>query len=57
MVAGSSAARDGAVQRGRGLGADPTVDGEPIRFLECDDSRFRTPTEDPVGRTGVVSGP
>jgi hypothetical protein len=53
----ASAARDGTVQRGRGLGAHPTVDGETIRFLECDDSRFRTPTEGPVGRTGVVAGP
>jgi short chain dehydrogenase len=53
----ASAARDGTVQRGSGLGADPTVDGETIRFLECDDGRFRKPTEGPVGRTGIVAGP
>jgi len=52
----ASAVRDGTVQRGGGLWADPTVNGETIRFLESDDGRFRSPTENPVGRTGVVAG-
>jgi hypothetical protein len=51
-----SAARDGLFSADA-VSADPTVGRETIRFLECDDSRFRTPTEGPVGRTGVVAGP
>ena len=44
-------------QRGRGLWADLTVDGETIRFLECDDSRFPTPTEVPSAVTGKSASP
>ena len=52
----SSAARDGTVQCGRGLGADDTVGGEPIRLLERDNGRLRLLTEGTVGRSGIVAG-
>ncbi len=51
-----SLVREGRVQRGGGLGADPAVDGEAVRLLERDHGCFGLLTEGPVRGAGNGEG-